>query len=244
MGIAASGVVVFGAAIRRGDRAAAVRNLVASDDESLFDAWLKISPDNTVTAIIPHAEMGQGVHTSLAMMLADELDADWASVTMQEAPAHSEYANYALARGYTLGDTEFPAWLVDSVNGLFFQATRVAAIQITGGSLSVRSTGQIAMRTIGAATRCVLLQAAAKQMQVPVGELVAKDSVITHPATARTATYAELAPAAAKMNIPDKPTLKDRSAFRIMGTSPPRIDVPAKIDGSAKFGIDAVLPNM
>jgi isoquinoline 1-oxidoreductase beta subunit len=244
MGIGASGVLVFGAAIRRGDRAASARNLVVSDDESLFDAWLKISPDNTVTAIIPHAEMGQGVHTSLAMMLADELDADWASVTMQEAPAHSEYANYALARGYTLGDTDFPAWLVDSVNGLYFQATRVAGIQRTGGSLSVRSTGQIAMRTIGAAARCVLLQAAADQMQVPVEELVAKDSVITHPATARSATYAELAPAAAKMNIPDKPTLKDSSTFRIMGTSPPRIDVPAKVDGSAKFGIDAVLPNM
>ncbi len=244
MGIAASGVLVFGAVIRRGDPTAAARNLVASDDESLFDAWLKISPDNTVTAIIPHAEMGQGVHTSLAMMLADELDADWASVTMQEAPAHSEYANYALARGYTLGDTDFPAWLVDSVDGLYFQATRVAGIQITGGSLSVRSTGQIAMRTIGAAARCVLLQAAADQMQVAVGELVAKDSVITHPATARSATYAELAPAAAMMNIPDKPTLKDSSTFRIMGTSPPRIDVPAKTDGSAKFGIDAVLPNM
>jgi isoquinoline 1-oxidoreductase beta subunit len=100
------------------------------------------------------------------------------------------------------------------------------------------------MRTIGAAARCVLLQAAADQMQVPVEELVAKDSVITHPTTARTATYAELAPAAAKMNIPDKPTLKDSSTFRIMGTSPPRIDVPAKTDGSAKFGIDAVLPNM
>ncbi len=244
MGIATSGVLVFGAAIRRGDRAASVKSLVATDNESLFDAWLKISPDNTVTAIIPHAEMGQGVHTSLAMMLADELDADWASVTMQEAPAHSEYANYALARGYTLGDTDFPAWLVDSVNGFYFQATRIAGIQITGGSLSVRSTGQIAMRTIGAAARCVLLQAAADQMQVPVGELVATDSVITHPATARTATYAELAPAAATMNLPDKPTLKDSAAFRIMGTSPPRIDVPAKIDGSAKFGIDAVLPNM
>jgi len=243
-GVAASGIVVFGVAIRRGDPTAAVRNLVASDDESLFDAWLKISPDNTVTAIIPHAEMGQGVHTSLAMMLADELDADWAGVTMQEAPAHSEYANYALARGYTIGDTDFPAWLVDSVNGLYFQATRIIETQPTGGSLSVRTTGQIAMRVIGAATRTVLLQAAADEMQVPVGELLAKDSVITHPATARTATYAELAPAAAKMEIPAKPMLKNRSAFRFMGTSPLRFDVPTKVDGSAQFGIDTVLPNL
>ncbi len=243
-GIATGGVVVFGAAIRRGDRTASVENLVASDGETLFDVWLKISPDNTVTAIIPHAEMGQGVHTSLAMMLADELDADWSSVTMQEAPAIGEYANYALGRGYTIGDTEFPAWLVDSVNGFYFQATRMIGVQQTGGSLSVRTTGQIAMRTIGAAARSVLLQAAADEMQVPVGDLVAKNSVITHPATARTATYAQLAPAAAKINIPDKPTLKDSSAFRVMGTSPHRLDVPAKVDGSAKYGIDAALPNM
>ena len=62
MGIATSGILVFGAAIRRGDRTSSVKSLVASENESLFDAWLKISPDNTVTAIIPHAEMGQGVH--------------------------------------------------------------------------------------------------------------------------------------------------------------------------------------
>ena len=229
-GIAAGGVVVFGAAIRR--------------DETIFDVWLKISPDNTISIIIPHAEMGQGVHTSLAMMLADELDADWSRVTTQEAPAQSKYANYALARGYTIGDTDLPAWLVDSVDGLYFQATRIVGIQQTGGSLSVRATGQIAMRTIGAAARSVLLQAAADEIHVPVGELVAKDSVIRHPASGRSATYAELAPAAATLNIPDRPMLKDSSAFRIMGTSPQRLDVPAKVDGSAQFGIDAVLPGM
>ena len=75
-GVAAGGVVVFGVAIRRGDRSDKVRELVAGENDSLFDVWLKIAPDNTVTAIIPHADMGQGVHTALAMMLADELDAE------------------------------------------------------------------------------------------------------------------------------------------------------------------------
>ena len=243
-GVAAGGAVVFGVAIRRGDRSGKVRGLVAADGESLFDVWLKIAPDNSVTAIIPHADMGQGVHTALAMMLADELDADWSGVRFEEAPAHKEFANYALAREYSTSGMEFPAWLIDSVDGLFFRATQMMGLQITGGSLSVRTTGQLAMRVTGAATRAVLLQAAADEWQVPAAELRAADSMIRHEATGREETFAHFAPAAAELPLPDKPALKSPDAFRIMGTSPPRFDVPAKVDGSADFGIDAVLPGM
>ena len=162
-GVAAGGVVVFGVAIRRGERSDKVRGLVATEGEALFDVWLKIAPDNTITAIIPHADMGQGVHTALAMMLADELDADWSTVRFEEAPAHKEFANYALARGYSTAGMDFPAWLVDSVDGLFFRATQMMGLQITGGSLSVRTTGEVAMRVTGAATRSVLLEAAAAE---------------------------------------------------------------------------------
>ncbi len=243
-GVAAGGVVIFGVAIRRGDRSDEVRELVATDSDSVFDVWLKIAPDNTVTAIIPHADMGQGVHTALAMMLADELDADWSTVRFEEAPAHKEFANYALARGYSTAGMEFPAWLIDSVDGLFFRATQMMGLQITGGSLSVRTTGQVAMRVTGAAARAVLLEAAAAEWQVPVSELSAASSMIRHDASGREATFAHFAPAAAALPMPDKPSLKTPDAFRIMGTSPPRFDVPAKVDGSAKFGIDAVLPGM
>ena len=243
-GVAAGGVVVFGVAIRRGDRSDKVRGLLAAGDESLFDVWLKIAPDNTITAIIPHADMGQGVHTALAMMLAEELDADWSTVRFEEAPAHKEFANYALARGYSAGDVEFPAWLVDSVDGLFFRASQMMGLQITGGSLSVRTTGQVAMRVTGAATRAVLLEAAAEEWQVPASELRAADSMIRHKATGREATFAHFAPAAAELPLPDKPALKSTEDFRIVGTSPPRFDVPPKVDGSADFGIDAALPGM
>jgi isoquinoline 1-oxidoreductase beta subunit len=243
-GVAAGGVVIFGVAIRRGDRSDEVRELVATDSDSVFDVWLKIAPDNTVTAIIPHADMGQGVHTALAMMLADELDADWSTVRFEEAPAHKEFANYALARGYSTAGMEFPAWLIDSVDGLFFRATQMMGLQITGGSLSVRTTGQVAMRVTGAAARAVLLEAAAAEWQVPVSELSAASSMIRHDASGREATFAHFAPAAAALPMPDKPSLKTPDAFRIMGTSPPRFDVPAKVDGSANFGIDAVLPGM
>ncbi len=243
-GIAAGGVVVFGVAIRRGDREAKVREIVAADDESLFDIWLKIAPDNTITAIVPHAEMGQGVHTTLAMMLADELDADWSRVNVLEAPSDKEYANYALARGFAAGGVDFPAWLIDTVDGIFFRATQAMGLQITGGSTSVRTTGQIAMRVTGAAARTALLHAAADEWQVPVSELTTQDSTVLHAASERSATYASLAEAAARISLPSKPILKSSDEFNIMGTSPQRNDIPAKVDGSAMFGIDATLPGM
>jgi isoquinoline 1-oxidoreductase beta subunit len=243
-GIAAGGIVVFGVAIRRGDRADKVRELVAADDETLLDVWLKIAPDNTVTAIVPHAEMGQGVHTTLAMMLADELDADWSKVDVLEAPSDKEYANYALARGYTAGDANFPAWLIDTVDGFFFRATQAIGLQITGGSTSVRTTGQIAMRVTGAAARAALREAAASEWQVPVNEIATRDSMVTHAASGRAATYASLAAAAAKVSLPSKPVLKNSDEFNIMGTSVQRQDIPAKVDGTAMFGIDAKLPGM
>lgn len=243
-GVLASGVVVFGIAIRRGDRTDQAGALVADEGDTLLDIWLKISPDNTVTAIVPHAEMGQGVHTTLAMMLADELDADWSKVEVLEAPADAEYANYALARGFAAGDVDFPAWLVDTVDGVFFRATQAMGLQITGGSMSVRTTGQLAMRVTGAAARSALLAAAADEWQVPGAELTTRDSMVVHEASGRSATYASLAPAAAEQPLPDKPALKSPDEFRIMGTSRPRDDIPPKVDGTAVFGIDAMLPGM
>jgi isoquinoline 1-oxidoreductase beta subunit len=243
-GIAAGGLVVFGVAIRRGNRSAKVAALVADQGDTLFDVWLKIAPDNTVTAIVPHAEMGQGVHTTLAMMLADELDADWSKVAVLEAPADPEYANYALARGYSAPGVDFPAWLVDSVDGFFFRATQFMALQITGGSNSVKTTGQIAMRTVGAAARHALIEAAADAWDVPASELATRDGRVEHAPSGRSETYAALAPAAARLTLADKPVLKSPDEFRIMGTSPPRYDIPAKVDGTAMFGIDARLPGM
>ena len=243
-GVAAGGVVVLGVAIRRGDRSGKVAGLVANEGDAVFDVWLMIAPDNTITAVVPHAEMGQGAHTTLAVMLADELDADWSGVKILEAPAHKEYANYALARGFAAGDIDFPAWLVDTVDGFFFRASQAIALQVTGGSTSVRTTGQFAMRVTGAAARTVLLEEAAERWQVSVDELETRDSHVIHAGSGRSATYASLAPSAAQRNLPDKPALKHPDEFRIMGTSVPRRDIPSKVDGSAVFGIDADLPNM
>ena len=243
-GVLTSGVVIFGVAVRPGNRAYKVRDLIAKDDESVFNVWVKIAPDNTVTAILPHAEMGQGVHTTLAMMLAEELDADWDRLEVVEAPADKEYANYALGKGFVLGDADVPAFLIDTIDGVFLTIMQAMDMQITGGSSSVPMTGQQGMRVAGAATRAVLLEAAAKSWNVTVAELSASKSHVRHEKSARTAPYSEFAQQAAALSLPPKPRLKTPDEFTLLGTDVQRIDVPAKVDGSAMFGLDATPPGM
>ncbi|RPA68528.1 xanthine dehydrogenase family protein molybdopterin-binding subunit [Cyclobacteriaceae bacterium YHN15] len=243
-GVLAGGTLVIGIAIRPGNRSSKVAGLIASEGETVMNIWLKIAPDNTVTAIIPHAEMGQGVHTALAMMLADEMDADWSKVKFQEAPADKEYANYTLLKGFIAGNATFPKFIEETIDGVFLTAVKSLNFQITGGSASVRFTGQQAMRIAGAAAKSMLMQAAADTWKVPVEELTAQNSIISHPGSKLIATFAELAPAAAKVNIPTRPKLKSIEEFTLMGTSPPRFDIPAKVTGEAQFGLDVQVPGM
>ncbi|MEO1218439.1 MAG: molybdopterin cofactor-binding domain-containing protein [Bacteroidota bacterium] len=243
-GVLAGGALILGVAIRRGDKSGVVKGMIASDDETVFDIWLKISPDNSVTAIVPHAEMGQGVHTSLAMMLADEMDADWDKIKVMEAPAHKEYANYALGKGFMLEGTRIPSFLVGTVDGAFLKIMQSMNMQITGGSTSVRTTGMHGMRVAGAAAKATLLKAAAKEWGVNESSLRAEKSMIYDDASNRSATYAELAPKAAGISMPANPELKKPEEFKIMGTSPQRLDIPAKVNGTASFGMDVSLPNM
>ena len=205
---------------------------------------MKITPDNTVVAIVPHAEMGQGVHSALAQMLADEMDADWDSVEVIEAPAHEEYANYALVKGLALGEADVPTFLVDTVDGALLELSQVADLQMTGGSFSLRLTGVHAMRVAGAAARQVLAEAAAATWQVPVAELRLERSLVKHPPTGREGRFADFATAAAELVPPAKPRLKATDEFQVMGRSKPRLDIPPKVDGSARFGIDAQVEGM
>lgn len=243
-GVLTGGALVLGVAIRPGNRAKKVKDLIAGEGETVLNIWLKIDKDNIITVVVPHAEMGQGVHTTLPMMLADEMDADWTKVRMLEAPGNKEYANYALAKGFILGPKDIPSILMGTVDGFFLTATKQINLQITGGSASVRFTGMFAMRVAGAAARAVLLQAASEQWEIPAEELVVKNSKISHPETNRTAKFSDLAVKAANLKQPSKPLLKTSKEFTIMGTSPQRFDIPSKVNGTANFGIDMVLPNM
>ena len=243
-GVVAGGALVVGVAIRPGNRARKLSPLVTQGDETLVSAWVKIDPANQVTAIIPHSEMGQGAQTALSQMLADELDARWDDVSFIEAPAHDEYANYMLGKGYLLGPADVPEVLVGTIDGVFMQVAKAMRLQITGGSLSVRATGQYGMRIAGAAAREMLIEAAAEAWSVPATELNASEGQILHAASGRQAPFAEFADAAGRMDPPYTPKLKQPEAFRIMGRSVPRHDIPAKVDGTATFGIDADVPGV
>jgi isoquinoline 1-oxidoreductase beta subunit len=243
-GFIAGGGLIVGVAIRPGNRAGDFASYAKGDDETLLHTWVKLDSNNVVTAIIPHSEMGQGVGTALAQMLADELDADWNLVKFEEAPAISAFANYPLGKGLLMGGVDMPDFVVPTVDGVLIRTAQALDLQITGGSLSVRTTGAYGMRVAGAAVKQMLRVAAAQTWQVPVDQVVAKDSQMIHEATGRSEPYSAFAAAAAEMTPPASPTLKTPDQFKIMGRHVQRHDLPSKVDGTATFALDVRLPDM
>ena len=239
---AAGGLVVgYRAWAKSFDRQAV--DLVANDEGHLLAGWLKIAPDDTVTVYIPHIDMGQGTHTALAMLAAEELDADWSKVRTKRAPGEKPFANRFLARGWILGDREFP--VVDgAVDMVFIEAARQINLQITGGSTAVRFTGRFGMRFAGAAARAMLVEAAADRWDVPAQCISVRDGVVSDPVTGQSASFGELAQAAAEFPVPRDPPFKDQATWRLAGTSPLRADIPPKTIGAFEYGIDFQLPGM
>jgi isoquinoline 1-oxidoreductase beta subunit len=243
-GLIVGGGLIVGVAIRPGHRTPKLAKFMQHDDEVLVNAWVKLLPDNSVTVIVSHAEMGQGAQSALAIMLADEMDVDWDSVTIEEAPAHDEYANFHMAREFLLPG-KMPGIVNQTINGVFLTISKSISLQVTGGSFSVRSTGERGMRVAGAAARELLVQAAAQEWQVAATEIRTQKSVLYHDATNRKAPYIEFAKTAAKQQGPEFPTLKTPEQFTLMGNEEiQRLDIPEKVNGTAKFGIDVVLPGM
>ena len=177
------------------------------------NAWVHIADDNTITLISARAEMGQGVYTSMPMLIAEELNVDIRKVKIAFAPPGKVYGN-ALIFG----------------------------LQLTGGSTSVRE-GWEKLRVAGAQVREMLVAAAAQRWNLSASELQARSGMVFGPG-GRKATYGSLADAASKLPVPEKVTLKDPSQFRIVGKRTTRLDTPAKVNGTARFGIDVKLPGM
>ena len=225
-------------AVRRAGR------LTAKEGESSFATWLKIGDDDVVTLYSPHIDFGQGSQTALAQMLADELDADWARVRVEHAPAETAFANTPLGQGFLAGDMAVPGFLAGMVKASFSMVARNYPLQLTGGSSAIRMTGQFGMRVVGAAARTALVAVAAKRLGVPVSELSTSDSKVMHQKTGKTLRYGELASEAAEMSLSLEPKLKERKDYKFIGKPVHRLDIPAKVDGSAKYGIDFALPGM
>jgi isoquinoline 1-oxidoreductase beta subunit len=218
--------------------------LVSADaaEKGQLTTWITVSPDGLTTILIPHCEMGQGTPTALAMMAAEELDADWSLVRVQEAPAMDAYANGYIVRA--AGGNYVPAVLGRGVDYGAYKIAEWFGFQVTGGSTAVRSTGEYGMRVAGAAAREMLLAAAAQQWNVSAGECVAQRSRVSHQASGRSASFGELARHAAAQAVPTSPALKQPDRFTIRRTSPTRLDIPSKVNGTAKYAIDFTTPGM
>jgi isoquinoline 1-oxidoreductase subunit beta len=178
------------------------------------NAWVVIQPDDTVIIRVARSEMGQGITTSLPMLVAEELQCDWSKVRA-EFPSPDEN----LRRKRAWGEMS------------------------TGGSRSVR-TSQEFLRKAGAAAREMLIAAAAAQWIVPVAECQAVNSVITHKPSGRTLRYGEVAEAATKLPPPAEPKLKDPKDWTLLGTPQKRLDTLDKVTGKPLYGIDVRVPNM
>ncbi len=189
-------------------------NAQAGAESPEVNAWVVIDADDTVIIRIARSEMGQGTLTGLAQMVAEELECDWDKVTW-EFPTPAQ----SLAR--------------DQVWGSF----------ATGGSRGIRGSHQY-VREGGAVAREMLIAAAANDWGVDASECSAKNSVVTHAASGRSATYGELATAAADLDPPAEVTLKDPKDWEIAGQSVPRLDTREKVNGELKYGADISLPGM
>jgi isoquinoline 1-oxidoreductase beta subunit len=178
------------------------------------NAWIRIDPQGTVTIVNPQSEMGQGTLTSMAMIVADELEADWSRVRVEQGGTDPAFGN-----------------------------PRAGGAQFTAGSRSIRDLMPV-WRRAGAAAREMLLAAAARRWGVPVEEVEADRGRAVHRATARALSYGELVHEAARLPVPQNPRLKSPAEFRLIGTKVPRLDTPDKVTGRAIFGIDVSVPGM
>jgi isoquinoline 1-oxidoreductase subunit beta len=235
---------VFGVHWRANSNLSRAAELTAKKGESSFAGWLKIAEDDSITLYVPHTDMGQGAYTGLAQMCLEELDGDWKYVHVEQAPADLSFANGPMVRAFIASGVSLPAFVTGTADAIFGQAARWNTLQITGGSTALRMTGQFGMRVAGAAAREALLASAAEQLKVPVAELSAAKSVITHASSGRSLRYGELAKKAAERSLNHAPTLKNRKQFSLIGTSPARLDIPDKVQGKTVYGIDVQLPDM
>jgi isoquinoline 1-oxidoreductase subunit beta len=178
------------------------------------NAFIRIDADGNTTLVMPQVEMGQGVYTSIPMILAEELDADFAKVTLEHAPPSDKLYG----------------------NPLF-------GIQATGNSNSVRAWWQ-PLRTAGAGARAMLVQAAAQQWQVDPASCTTANSEVMHTESGRKLSYGALVEAAATQTPPKDVALKDPKDFVLIGKPLKRLDTPDKVNGKAIYGIDAMLPGM
>ncbi len=194
-----------------------IDDLAEAKDEGkvwMPNAWLRVDRDGRLVFILDKAEMGQGVHTSLTTIFAEEFDVDPELLEVETAPVDPRYGNPS-----------------------------TAGLQITGGSSSV-STTYVPLRRAGATARALMIHAAAKSWKVAAKDCTTAGGKVLHAASNRQLSYGELAAAAAKLAAPKDVALRDPSTFRWIGKERRRLDGDAKVRGQAVFGLDVVPPDV
>jgi isoquinoline 1-oxidoreductase beta subunit len=207
----AAGAFVIGWSVAGATRASRAAGLSAS--ETMVNTWIRIGADDRITILIGSSEMGQGVWSGLAQIVAEDLMVDWGKVTAEPAPADAAYSN--------------PLYRT----------------MLTGGSGSIRGYYQ-ALRLAGATTREMLIAAAADMWGVSASDCEAMNGTVVNTLDNSVLTYGQLAQRAATMPVPTNPSLVPDNALRLIGKPLKRLDLAAKVDGSAVYGIDVRVPNM
>jgi isoquinoline 1-oxidoreductase beta subunit len=219
-------------------------NLRATDGEHLFGPWLKIAEDGKVIIAIPQSESGQGVYTALAQIVAGELGADWRSVAVQPVSASPLFANDLLAREWA------PAFWSESLNSqvigsasesLISEQARRSNFVITGGSSSIRQFEK-PCREAGATARVLLCQAAAERWDTDWEQCETDKGFVVF--GRKRLAFADLVVEAAELSPPDPIPLRPSPRNHLSGRDAPRLDLSAKVDGSASFAGDIRLPDM
>ncbi|MGI9352370.1 MAG: molybdopterin cofactor-binding domain-containing protein [Rhizobiaceae bacterium] len=214
-----------------------------AEGEVTFNPYIKISEDNTVTVITPRAEMGQGVHTSLAALVAEELD-----LTLDDVEAEHGMANWAYFNGGMMEDgVPFAffneSFMAETMRSAMPMVGKVLGLQVTGGSSSIKDAFD-KMRQAGCATRYMLLEAAAKEFNVDKASLRIEGKSVVDPASGNALEFGKLAAAASSFTAPSELVLREEKDWKLLGKPQPRVDIPAKVTGGHIFGIDVDLPDM
>ena len=195
-----------------------------------------------VTLIAPRAEMGQGIHTTLAALVAEELDVAWDTIRVEHGPLGAAYYNRALVEhNVPFSDLDHSLG-AQAMRGAMGVMAKLVPMQITGGSSNVADLFD-RMRVAGAAARFALVEAAAQKLGLPAAQLNTESGSVLAP-DGRRLPYLELAQAAAGIDLPTNPPLKSREQWRYLGKSLRRVDMVAKCTGTATFGVDVQLPDM
>lgn len=212
-------------------------------NEAGLSGWVKITRDNGVIVAVPRAEMGQGVQTALAMLVAEEMDARWNQMRVEDPPEHGVYRNVDILIDSLPFSPEETGTVVDIAHWLAGKAGGVLGVLATGGSTTVRDAWH-PMRVAGAVARDLLLRAASRKVSVPVSELVVVDGEVRRRSGGRVATFGELVEHVGDLSSMPVPQLKKPAEFKLIGKPLPRLDIPAKVLATATFGIDVRRPGL